>query len=223
MLRQSCLPLLEHSGKWGGGHGSQARHLHFSPNHCKWIGRNELKMTTRPGHDCYLTLFHFATCFSSPPPPPNGFTRRYYRQERQINPHYSLLRARQDSPQMLTCGCVFRFKMSPIHKSHGLFKQDYQKIGVVTLFVMHLNQITHPEGETAGSSETWGQTPYTTRCNNPEDHHLTLTKLYEASTECLVVELRTPDLLASAFTSSQPTKRLWMGEGVWGGQHAFVT
>jgi hypothetical protein len=61
----------------------------------------------------------------------------------------------------------------------------------------------HSEGKDSTFPATSVQTHYMTRCNNPEDHHLTVLKLYDSSTECSFAKQRRPDFLAPAFTQTQ--------------------
>lgn len=152
-------------------------------------------MTTRKGHDCYLTLFHFATSFSSSHQMASADT--ITNKKPQINPHYSLWRVKQDSPQWLVYVEFQYFADTPM--SHSVFQQDYPKIRATESNSGIL------KGETACSYETSGKTHYMNRCNNPEDHHLTILKLHDASIECSVAEQRRPDLPASAFTQSHST------------------
>jgi hypothetical protein len=173
----------------GGNHGPQARHLHFSPNHSKWIGRNELKMTTRPRHDCHLTLFHFATRFSSSPrqmASPDTITDKKGRSIRTTVSWESGKTHHYWVSKLLRYTKVAQ----PIATGLSGYRKGYSWC-IWTKF-------SHPEGGDSTSPRYVGTNPRPTRCTKKAHRHFTLLKLYTASIQCSVVARGRTDLLQHA-------------------------
>ena len=92
-------------------------------------------MTTRPRHDCHLTLFHFATRFSSSPP--GKWLRPTPLQTRKAD--QSALQSLENQARLTTT--EFQ-NFAGTRKSHSLLQQDYQAIENVAHDASEPNSVT---------------------------------------------------------------------------------